>query len=124
MNRSAAGGSFAVKLEQGAYGAGPSATDDKARVKREAGGYFFGDDDDAPRRGRVSCCSFLFVCPVRVLKVCVQGIERADDEELDYNEDVADDEEAVAMGVDDEELERETKVRGFPPSSPVPCIPC
>jgi hypothetical protein len=71
MNRSAAGGSFAVKLEQGAYGAGSGATDDKARVKREAGGYFFGDDDDAPRRGRVSCfLSFLFVCP----GACAQGV--------------------------------------------------
>jgi hypothetical protein len=40
----------------------------------------------------------------------LQGIERADDEGLDFNEDVADDEEAVALGVDDEELERETKV--------------
>ena len=29
---------------------------------------------------------------------------------MDFNEDVADDEEAVAMGVDDEEIERETKV--------------
>lgn len=74
MNRSAAG-SFAVKLEQGAYGGG--AGDDKARVKREAGGYFFGDDDDAPRRGRVSLAS------VRVPGACVlKVLTRASNERM------------------------------------------
>lgn len=44
------GGSLKVKLEQGAFGGGE---DDKAQVKRETGGWMWGDDD-APRRGHVS----------------------------------------------------------------------
>ncbi|KAJ9094862.1 hypothetical protein QFC19_007791 [Naganishia cerealis] len=69
----------------------------------------------APSRGRTldrsSGGGSLKVKLERGAYEAADGIERADDEELDYNEDVADDEEAVALGVDDEVLERETKAR-------------
>lgn len=110
----AGGGSLKVKLEQGAFGG----VDDKARVKREMGGWIWGnggDDDDAPRRGHVRIFGFIIGDWAWALTL-LQGIERADDEGLDFNEDVADDEENVPLGVDDEELERETKVRLMAPS--------
>lgn len=65
MVRGSATGSLKVKLEQGAYGGRDD--EEGSRVKREPGGWFFGDDDDAPRRGRV--CYVCFAWGSHVLTI-------------------------------------------------------